>query len=256
MGTKVKDALAIMSRMDIQRLRQQVKALSPLDDPPVPGRARHLRPHSPLGWLAPAALHEIEGASWDAETGACASGFAAICLARLGEEGMIVWAMQRDAPFAPALAARGLAPERVIFARCRNDGETLAVVEDALRTKGIAAALGEVSGVGLTASRRLHLICERMGNSGLLLRRPLHGKRGGKREGTASVTRWRVSFAPSATNEPGLGPPRFRLDLLYCRGGFLASWIMEWDDETHHLRVVAKLAGDEGDALKSRAATG
>ncbi|MGO9170599.1 MAG: hypothetical protein ACLP7P_01345 [Rhodomicrobium sp.] len=51
--------------------------------------------------------------------------------------------------------------------------------------------------------------------------------------------------------EPGLGPPRFRLDLEYCRNGRTASWIVEVSDgadgdpsKAAHVRVVAELRDD------------
>jgi protein ImuA len=208
------------------------------------------------GNLPAGCIHEIEGASWDAETGIAASGFAAALLAQ-AQDGAILWAVRHDTPFAPRLAAFGLEPSRVIFCRCRNDAETLAALEDGLRTQGIAATIGEVENVTLTQSRRLHLICERSGNVGLLLRRRFHGApasaklRGSRLEGSAAVTRWRVHFAPTQTSEPGLGPPRWRLDLLYCRGGMPASFIVEWNDEARHLHLVAKLADHQAQPHQS-----
>jgi protein ImuA len=192
--------------------------------------------------LPPGCVHEFEGASWDVETGIAASGFAATMLSRTAD-GAILWAVRHDAPFAPRLAAFGLDPDRMIFCRCGNDAETLAALEDALRTKGITAALGEVEQVTLTQSRRLHLICEAAGNTGLLLRRRFHGRGAArKQQGSAAATRWRIQLAPTDTPEAGLGPPRWRLDLLYRRGGMPASFLVEWNDEARHLRLVAELA--------------
>jgi protein ImuA len=196
-------------------------------------------------------VHEFEGASWDAEAGVAASGFAAALLSRTAD-GAILWAVRDDTPFSPRLAAFGLEPDRVIFCRCRNDGEALAALEDALRTKGITAALGEVEQVTLTQSRRLHLICEATGNTGLLLRRQFHGRRSGRKlQGSAAVTRWRIQLAPTEAAEAELGPPRWRLDLLYRRGGMPASFLVEWNDEARHLRLVAELADHETEPHQS-----
>ncbi len=195
--------------------------------------------------LSTGSIHEIEGVTWDTETGAAASGFAAALLARCAP-GMILWAVRQEPPFPPRLASFGLDADRVIFCRCPNDKEVLAALEEALRTRGIIAAIGEVSRVTLTESRRLHLICERSGATGLILRRQFHGaalRR--KAQGSAATTRWRIHFAPTEPSEPGLGPPRWRLDLLYCRGGMPASFLVEWSDETGDLRLVAKLADHE-----------
>jgi len=74
--------------------------------------------------LPPGCAHEFAGASWDAETGIAASGFAAAMFSRTADSA-VLWAVRDDAPFAPRLAAFGLDPDRVIFCRCRNDAETL-----------------------------------------------------------------------------------------------------------------------------------
>jgi protein ImuA len=205
--------------------------------------------------LPVARVHEIEGAGWDAETGIAASCFAAALLARRGEDGAILWAVRDDAPFAPRLAAFGLDLGRVIFCRCRNDGEALAAMEEALRTPGVVAAVGEVAQITLTQSRRLHLICERAGSTGLILRRQFHGASASRKpQGSAAATRWRIQCVPSVgLPAPScLGPPRWRLDLLYRRGGMPASFLVEWSDEARHLRLVAKLADHEAEPRQSR----
>ena len=202
--------------------------------------------------LPVARVHEIEGAGWDAETGIAASSFVAALLAGFSE-GAILWAVRDDAPFAPRLAAFGLDLGRVIFCRCRNDAEALAALEEALRTPGIAAAVGEVARITLTQSRRLHLICERAGSTGLILRRQFHGATAGRKpQGSAAATRWRIQSAPSETEGSWLGPPRWRLDLLYRRGGMPASFLVEWSDEARHLRLVAELADHEAEPRQSR----
>ena len=81
--------------------------------------------------------------------------------------------MAPETPFPPRLASLGLDPDRVIFCRCRNDTEALAALEEALRTKGIAAAIGEIANVTFTQSRRLHLICEASGADVTMLARAI-----------------------------------------------------------------------------------
>ena len=201
------------------------------------------------GALPEGCLHEIEGVGWDAETGIAAASMAAVLLGR-PREGMVLWTVRDDAPFAPRLTSFGLDPDRLIFCRCRNDAEALAALEDALRGPGIAAAVGEVGQVTLTQSRRLQLICEASGATSLILRRQFHGKTSRRKaQGSAATTRWRIGFAPTESEAPGLGPPRWRADLLYCRGGMPASYLVEWNDETGDLRLVAKLADHEAEPL-------
>jgi protein ImuA len=236
----------------IARLREQVGRIAagnPIAEPaavPQAGLAA-FQEGAPFlkDGLPTATLHEIEGAAWDAETGAAATGFAASVLPR-SPSGLILWAVRQETPFPPRLASFGLDADRVIFCRCPNDKETLAALEEALAARGIAAAIGEVCGATLTQSRRLHLICERSGATGLLLRRQFNGT-GARRkaQGSAATTRWRVRFAPTEPQTPGLGPPRWQVDLLYRRGGMPASFLVEWNDETGDLYLVAKLADNE-----------
>ena len=227
-------------------------ALGACETPPLGKAASRERAWLLADGLPTGCVHEIEGAGWDAETGVAASSFAAASLARFSE-GAILWAVRDDAPFAPRLAAFGLDLNRVIFCRCRNDAETLAALEEALRTPGIAAAVGEVAHVTLTQSRRLHLICERAGTMGLILRRQFHGAQASRKaQGSAAATRWRIQSAPSGTEGSWLGPPRWRLDLLYRRGGMPASFLVEWSDEARHLRLVAKLADHQTEPRQSR----
>ncbi|HKM64247.1 MAG TPA: hypothetical protein VJY39_17330, partial [Acidisphaera sp.] len=67
-------------------------------------------------------------------------------------------------------------------------------------------------------------------------------------EPTAAVTRWRVTVQSApllltrSPETPGLARPRWRLDLVRCRGGEPASWIVEASDATGHLAVPADLA--------------
>src|SRR5258708_6864306 len=60
---------------------------------------------------------------------------------------------------------------------------------------------------------------------------------------SAAVTRWRVAAAPSrAIREPGIGIPLWRVELVRCRGGSPATWLMEESDATGHVALAAELA--------------
>src|SRR3546814_17056963 len=88
-------------------------------------------------------------------------------------------------------------PDRLIRVTARNDAEVLAVLEDALRTPGFAAALGEVGRLDLTAGRRLQPAAEQSGATAFVLRRgPCGQETGGQGAGgqpgqTGAKTRWR-----------------------------------------------------------------
>jgi protein ImuA len=188
----------------------------------------------PGGGIDHHALHEAMSGGPDTEHAAAATLFVAGLLARL--PGAVLWVLRQADLFAPALAAVGLPPRRLIFAEAGRD--VLSIMEEGLRHPGLAAVVGEPAGrIGLAASRRLQLAAEQTGVMAILLRRgqifddPVH------REPSAAFTRWRVTSLPST--EPRA---RWQLDLLRCRGGEPGSWIVGACDATGHLGLVADTA--------------
>ena len=122
-------------------------------------------------------------------------------------------------------------------------------MEEGLRNRGLAGVVAEFSGaLGLTASRRLQLAAEHSGVTAFLLRRSRCFDNPVLLEPSAAVTRWRVATVPSgpplanAPGTPGLGRPRWRLELIRCRGGEAHSWIVEAFDATGRCRLVADVA--------------
>jgi len=205
----------------------------------------------PAGGLPLGCWHELIGEGIEADLGVAVAGFAGLLAARLAQAGQVVWVLRRDDLYAPGLAELGLGPHRLIVVRTVSEAETLAALEDALRTRGVAAALAEAEGVGLTAGRRLQLACERSGTTALILRRRLYGKpsRAPERaEPAVAASRWRIGPAPSQpeAGAPGLGAPRWTVELERARGGRGGKWIMEANREAQNgavpFRVVAELA--------------
>jgi protein ImuA len=191
------------------------------------------------------ALHEIAGAGPETEHAAAAALFVAGILAR--RHGPVLWIMERADLFAPALAGVGLKPDRVIFAEAGRG--VLAAMEEGLREQSLAGVVGETGArVTLTASRRLQLAAEAAGVPAFLLRRSRRFDDPRLAEPNASVTRWRIAALPSgpplphAPEVPGLARAVWRLDLVRCRGGEAASWIVEACDAQGHLRLVSDLS--------------
>ncbi len=218
----------------------------------------------PAGGLPLGCWHELEGEGLEIETGAAAGAFAAVLAKPLASRGAVVWVSRRDDLYAPGLAGLGFPAERLIQVQARDEAQVLAALEDALGSAGVAAAIGEVEGVDLTAGRRLQLACERRGATGFLIRRRLFGAPAGKvvsggllgaASGSAAATRWTVASAPSepAPGTPGLGASRWRVDLKRCRGGRPGSWIVEMNDGAYPLHVVAQLGDRQLEAAQSQA---
>jgi protein ImuA len=199
----------------------------------------------PGGGLARGALHEIQGVGGDEEDGALAAAFAARILGRLGTS-QILWCLPRPDFYGPGLAAHGLDPGRVVLVRAPRDAEILWAMEEGLRAPGIVAVVGEAGSLPTVASRRLQLATERSGVTAFLLRRWRDGGQAARERAlpNAAVTRWRVAVLPSRPHrgEPGVGSPRWRVELLRCRGGDPACWELEVPDATDHVSLAAALA--------------
>jgi len=203
----------------------------------------------PGGGLPLGRWHEVAGEGVEIEIGAAAGAFVAALAAPLAARGAVVWVMRRGDLHAPGLQGLGFPAERLIQVQVRDEAQALSALEDALGSAGVAAAIGEVEGVDLTAGRRLQLACEKQGATGFVLRRrPFGGpararEEGGALSGSAAATRWLVASAPSAAEAgtSGLGAPRWRVSLERCRGGRPGAWIMEKSDGPYPLRVVADL---------------
>ena len=218
----------------------------------VPALDRHL----PGGGLALGAVHEMAEGGPAGEFAGAATLFVAGIAARL--EGPVLWCLRRRDLFAPALAGMGLPPDRVLYAETARERQILPAIEEGLREPGLAAVVGEVTRLSLNASRRLQLAAEASGVPALLLRRWWNAaEKAAAGEPSAATTRWRIAPQPSAVEPaPGLGRPRWQVDLLRCRGAEPRSWILEACDETGHLALPADLADRPLQAPVRRAAAG
>src|SRR6266446_7607614 len=202
----------------------------------------------PSGGLARGALHEILGASGDEEDGALAAAFAAGIVGRLAAtgDGMVLWCLPRPDLYGPGLAAHGLDPGHLMLVRAPRDAEILWAMEEGLHAPGIIAVVGEIGVLPAVASRRLQLAAERSGIIALLLRRWRDGGQAARERAlpNAAVTRWRIAALPSRAvrGEPGVGHPRWRIELLRCRGGEPACWEVEVADATGHVSLAGTLA--------------
>jgi protein ImuA len=225
-------------------LRSQVKRL---EQGPGLGRVRPVAPLGlaaldaalPGGGLPLGALHEIEGERAELDDGVT-TGFCLALLARLEKTANtrrpILWIARQGDLYPAALGGEGLDPRRFLLVRARSDAEVLWAMEEGLRCARLAAVVGEVDGLDRLAGRRLQLAAEASrtetgGVAAFALHRRFRPPRRG-RAASAALSRWRVTAAPSNDDlgESFLGRPRWRLDLLRCRGAAPGSWQVEWDD--------------------------
>jgi protein ImuA len=169
-------------------------------------------------------IHEFLSGS-TADVGAT-RGFAAALLSRLmWNNGVSIWISTSKTIFPPALKAFALEPDHFIFIDLRKEKDVLWTLEEALKCERITAVVGEINEIGFTESRRLQLAVEQSRVTGFLLR---HQPR--IMNTIASVTRWRVTALPSELTNgmPGVGFPRWNIELLKARNGKPGNWKLEW----------------------------
>lgn len=199
----------------------------------------------PGGAFPKRAIHEF--ITMIPEHAAASDGFIAGLLAVLMEEGAAcVWVSTSRRLFPGSLRAFNVEPERIIFMDVKTEREVLWIMEEALKCEGLAAVVAELNNVSLIESRRLQLAVEESGATGFVLR-----KDGRKMTSTVASARWQISPAPSETEEglPGLGFPRWQVNLLKVRNGNPGSFLLEWDgdgfQEVQLNRKSAKLPEQE-----------
>lgn len=206
------------------------------------------------------ALHEVAAARAGWGDDAAATLFLAGIAAR--SSGPILWIVRRRDLFAPGLYQAGLAPERLIHAEARDDAELLAIMEDALRHRGLGAVIGEAKRVSMSATRRLQLAAEGGGTLALLLKRHIRADDDPLGQPSAATTRWRIAPAPSAPLHvggvavEGIGRARWQVELVRQRGGASFELMLEACDATGRCAVAAELVDrpDLGGRADTRAA--
>jgi protein ImuA len=191
----------------------------------------------PNGIFPTAAIHEF--LTEVPENAAASAGFIAGLLQVLMESGgACLWISVSRKLFPPALKAFGVEPDKIIFVDLMQEKDVLWAMEEALKCEGLSAVIAEVSAISLTASRRLQLAVERSKVTGFILRNDP-----GKLSASGCVARWKISPLPSELEAgmPGVGFPRWRVDLLKVRNGNPGSWEMEWHGGRFHAVDVSTL---------------
>ena len=191
----------------------------------------------PLG-----AVHEF--ITTGTEGAAATGGFLACLLSALMQNGgACVWISSSRMLFPTALANFGIAPDRVIFIDLQKERDTAWAMEEALKCAGLSAVVGELYDINFTATRRLQLAVEQSRVTGFIVRPDLH-----KSSVTACVSRWKITSIPSELDEkmPGVGFPRWKIELLKMRNGHPGTWQMEWSfGKLHPVSVENELLMQE-----------
>jgi protein ImuA len=159
---------------------------------------------------------------------AAASGFMGGLLASLMQQGgPCLWIGTSRKLFPPSLKIFNVEPDRMIFIDLQREKDVLWATEEALKCEGLAAVVAELREISFAQSRRLQLAVENSKVTGFVLRSDLR-----KMNTTTCVARWQVTHLPSELEEgmPGVGFPRWQVELLKVRNGNPSSWKLEWLD--------------------------
>ncbi len=170
------------------------------------------------------AIHEL--ISYNTENAVASVGFGSCIAARLMATGApCLWVTSERQVFPRGLKRFGIDPGQIIFVDLKKEKQVLWVMEEALNQGGLAVVIGEVKNISDIASRRLQLTAERSGVTGFMIRHITRSL-----TPVASVARWKITPLPSEgpkMNMPGLGFPRWTVELEKIRNGKPGKWIVE-----------------------------
>ena len=132
----------------------------------------------------------------------------------LGQGGALLWIDPPLLPYAPALAALGMAPDRLVIVTAAKPADAAWAAEQALRSGALSAVLWWERGEGRPSTgtatlRRLHLAAEE-GRTPLFALRP-------------ALVRWQSSPAPLRLALEPAAPSRLVVDVFKRRGPPMAA---------------------------------
>ena len=168
--------------------------------------------------------HEFLSASMN--DAASTNGFIAVLLSKMMQlDGTAIWISASRTLFPAALKWFGIEPEKVIFIDLKNEKDVLYATEEALKCKSISTVVSEIKRISFKESRRLQLAAEQSRVTGLLIRHQPKSI-----NTIACVSRWHITSLPSELEDgmPGVGFPRWNVELLKVRNGKPGKWKIEY----------------------------
>ena len=208
----------------LQREILHLQRLKPASGAPVDAALGAMMANFPNASFPLGAVHEF--LSVRAEDQAATNGFLAGLLAQLVKSGgPFLWISSSRRLFPPALKAYGIQPDRFIFIDLQKEKDVIWAIDEALKSGALTAVVGEVREMSFTESRRLQLAVEQSQVTGFVLR---HNPR--KLNTTACISRWRITSLSSESIDglPGIGFPKWRVELLRIRNGRPGMWDIQW----------------------------
>jgi protein ImuA len=154
------------------------------------------------------------------------------------QSGVCIWISASRMLFPPSLKLFGVEPDKLIFIDLKQQKDILWTTEEALKCVGISAVIAEMKSINFAESRRLQLATEKSRVSGLIIRTDPD-----KVSATTCTARWRITpLASQLTGTmPGVGFPRWNVELLKVRNGNPGKWQIEWSAD-HFSMIKRKIS--------------
>jgi len=212
----------------IERLQREVLSLQRLNKPSGyqnrSTRFGSLESAFPDKTFPTGVIHEF--ISYIPEEATATNGFIAGLLnCFMQNNGVCLWISTKRTVFPPVLKIFGIEPDKIIFVDLVKPKDALWAIEEALKCEVLSAVIGELQELNFTQSRRLQLAVEQSKVTGFI-----HRYYPRSENITACVTRWKIKPVASIVEEnmPGIGLPRWDVQLLKVRNGKPATWQIEW----------------------------
>ncbi len=180
--------------------------------------------------LLSARVHEV--------CGPAATGFAAVACAQ--SKGDLLWLREdwQAGMLDPAGLSAFCDPARILVARTKNQTDTLAAAEEALRDGVVALVVIEITRpLDLREGRRLQLAAKAGRSTGLCLIPEGAGS-------PATETRWHCApvFDPAEPTDSTL----MRWEIIKNKSGTVGAWHVRWNRAAHRLDVVSPVGQRPG----------
>lgn len=178
----------------------------------------------PQGCFPQSAIHDFF--CHKPEEKVAAAAFLSGLCAQLNRKGPLLWISAKPFVYPPGLAPFGWPGTDVVHLHLANDKQRLAAFDEALRCSAVHSVIADISHTSFKESRRLQLAVEQSGVTGFLLR---HAN---ENQASAALTKWRITHLPSVKDElPGVGHPRWQVQLLRVRNGKPGTWEITWKED-------------------------
>ena len=170
------------------------------------------------------AVHEL--ISLSSENASSTNGFISVILGKLMQKnGCCIWISSKRKLFPPALKVFGINPEQILFVDTWKVKDCLWTIEEAMKCDALTAVVGEISEMSFNDSRRLQLAVEKSKVTGFI-----HRQQPKAMNAVACVSRWKINSVESELigKMPGVGFPRWEVELLKVRNGQTGKWLVQW----------------------------